>query len=240
MTRSQPAILEQTALVLKREGILPALVYSSGRNILCIENASDLHSMVDLGILPSEERSKIVEPVSKPTSVETYFRAMSLLNARRGQTLPQLVAACQSDLGVENPSSTVRGWLEGRTPQRVERYMILEKLQRKYQNEEDLIQIGGRIRARAAAEQFHPVAVVKMIVEYHGGVFATSRQTKLPESSIEEVLKAAVLPNRNDYAALLKSVGLELNSDFESGITPISAATVRAGLKKLTDILSAV
>jgi hypothetical protein len=236
VTRSQSSILEQTAIVLKREGILPALVYSAGRTILSIESARDLHSMVDLGILPAEQRSKIIEPGSRQPSVESYFRALTLLQSRREQTLPQLVATCKAELGLELPSSTVRGWVEGRTPQNVERYTALEELQKKYHNADELSEIGGRIRARAAAEQFHPVTVVRMIVEYYGGVLATSRQTGLQETDIEATAKARALPSRRDYSALLNSVGLEFSSEFESGATPPSAAAVRSSLKKTTDI----
>ncbi len=239
--RDNPRLLEDVAIMLKREGVNSRLRVSEvgGLTTLFLDASIELLAFHDLDVLRRPELAQRLEALCEQPSTRQLIAAADydsvMETARRLQRAGRISAVrviealiadnhpCQ-----EVPKRTIHNWINGEfEPPSVKRRRELESLERASFTTERREEIGHGILQRLP-EFPHPYVVVNAIAGFLGGARSLASLAQVNRDVVERALKREQLPDGQTYRAILGIVGLENNARIESGAHCPDVDTIRA------------
>lgn len=222
--RHNAGLLEEVALVLKREGIIARL--SSGViPSLHIESYQALEALRDRHLVNSDRligclTASLAEPPAAQTGrPEHYHAVMEMADrlSRRGRVSPDELRQHlrrSGDPAGELSLDTIRQWVRhGHVPVSVVRLKELENLEGRLFSGARLSEIGHAVCARAGS--LHPFVTIQAIAEFWGGVANLAARCGVPARILSDFTTRSRLPSRAEYRLVLGAVGLTLSGELE-------------------------
>jgi hypothetical protein len=239
--KNNPALLEEIAIVLKREGVLARV--SRGRlPSLSVESTHGLERVRDLELVTAERlRTPLKTALTtnpnwvtgRPEQYEAVMEVARRLSRRGTVKIEDIrrILRMEGKGAAELPVHTIRHWaLEGHVPVSVMRLRENEALEQKLFDGPRLLQIGLAIQARLDGYK-SPRRVTSAIAEYLGDFDALVRRSQLPKWIVNEIASGERLPNPAEYRFILSTVGLPLSGELKQEMTAPTAPDVEGWIK---------
>lgn len=234
-------LLEEVALILKREGIVGRISYNR-LSALHIESRRGLEGLRRAELISGAEaratlEAALAQPMrSKPSSVEEYYAVMAA--ARRVPGYPNIrpgdVRAILEREGspyVNVPRLQIRGWtVHQRIPLSIARAQHLGDIEERRLSPTLCNAIGEAILTRRG-DDLTPGSIVRAIAEFWGGPAGLSDRSRVPSPALTEIISRKRLPSRAEYRLILESVGLKLDGAIAEQSEPPHPWTVEQWLK---------
>lgn len=213
-------LLEDVALVLRREGIVGRISYHH----LCslhIESRRGLEGLRRAGLISDEETRATLDaalahtPRSNPSGEEAYAAVMAA--AKRAPGYPHIrpgdVRAILEREGspyATVPRLQIRNWVvHQRVPLSIARAEHLRAIEERRLPPHICASIGEAILARRG-DDLTPPSLVRAVAEFWGGPAGLGNRSGVPRSVLTEIVDGKRLPSRGEYRFILGTVGLKL------------------------------
>lgn len=239
--RHNPAILEEVAIVMKREGLL-GRVKRGQIPSLHVGSYHGLSLLRELNLVNAERIRKPLEETlaRKPemfTGQPEQYRAVMAVAERlerRGTAFPEEVRRIlelEGSPARELSLDVLRQWVRGgHVPASVVRLQELDALEHRLFPSARIAEIGAQVEARLGTDRT-PRRVVRSIAEFLGGAEALALATRIPQQVVEHLVNGIRLPTRAEYRFILETVGLSLGGELEQGLSPPEPRDIERWLK---------
>jgi len=223
--RHNPELLEDVAILLKREGVLARVSYGS-IPMLHIESRAGLEAL-QRGefitvrnvrarleeILSREPRSRVSSPAEYAAVMVAAKKVSSYPEIQPGQVRAILQREHSPYAGIS--ADLIRKWVvAGHVPSSVVRMEHLKEIEARRFPAERCAAVGAAIVARQGSN-LNPTALTRAIAEFWGGASALADRARMPAATIEAILAARRIPSRAEYRFILDTVGLALAGEIE-------------------------
>jgi len=238
-----PALMEELAVLLKREGVYPR-VRTQPFAVLLLDNTLDIEKFLSLEVMPIEKLRVGLEQICatrkrRMAGPAEYFETMRVASKLEGypdlsgQEIKQALGE-QGIVSTQLPI-TIERWLAGKVPASVVRLRALEELESGLMQEDRIAPVSAALRGRLAELHFNPIQVMRAVAEWLGSVEALSERSAIASEEIALISRGEKFPTQEQYAAVLKVAGLPFDAEIEQGYHPHGAASILALLEKRAD-----
>jgi len=244
--RDNPGLLEEVAVLLKREGIL-GRVSRGAIPALQIENRHALGALVEREIITTHRLGTPLRVITaKPAGHETgrpeeYAAVMAAAARIPGRPHPfpaDVLRTLKRDRSpfADLPVSMVDHWIKGHgTPASVDRLADLAALEKRIFTPSRRGEIGQAMLKRLGAT-LHPTRVVRAVSEFLGSTPALGSHLGVTEREAAALVAGSALPTQSQYRLLLDAVGLPLTPKLAAQSAPPRPETVIAWLKTRREV----
>ncbi|MGA1191375.1 MAG: hypothetical protein ACO3XO_03735 [Bdellovibrionota bacterium] len=233
-------LMKEIAVVFKREGIFPKVETGKMPGI-GIRDRVELEKLISKDLIPESPLRDSIEKYLEATknrrsyTPEQYHRVLHIAEslADRG---PVTVSAIQKVLtgspqSVEISSFAIMRWLDGKKPSSALRTAELEVVEQNLEERGVFREVALDIAQKARSVNYNVHGVVQMLSDFAGGDDALAKIAEIRVKDITDFSEGKRVPTPQQYKAILASVGLRLDDDFQLGMFPPSSRDIAEQLK---------
>jgi hypothetical protein len=233
-------LMKEIAVVFKREGIFPKVETGKMPGI-GIRDHVELEKLISKDLIPESPLRDSIEKHLEATkdrrsyTPEEYHRVLHIAEslADRG---PVTVSAIQKVLtgspqSAEISSFAITRWLDGKKPASVLRADELEVVEQNLEERGVFREAALDIAQKARSVNYNVHRVVQMLSDFAGGDDALAKIAEIRVNDITDFSEGKRVPTPQQYKAILASVGLTLDDDFQLGMFPPSYRDIAEQLK---------
>lgn len=233
-------LIKEIAIVFKREGIFPK-VETGKMPGLGLRDTVELEKLLSRDLIPESPLRDSIEKHLEATSnqrsytPEEYHRVLQIAEslADRG---PVTVAAIQgvlsrSQQGSEISSFAITRWLSGKKPASAIRAADLDEIELELEAKGVFREVALDVAEQARSTNYNVHHVVRLLSGFAGSDESLARIAEIPTSDVTDFAEGKRTPTPQQYKAILASVGLSLDEDFQLGMFPPSYPDIAEHLK---------
>ena len=233
-------LIKEIAIVFKREGIFPK-VETGKMPGLGLRDTVELEKLLSRDLIPDSPLRDSIEKHLEVTSnqrsytPEEYHRVLHIAEslADRG---PVTVAAIQGVLSRSQQSSEISSfaitrWLSGKKPASAIRAADLDAIELQLEAKGVFREVALDVAEQVRSTNYNVHHVVRLLSSFAGGDESLARIAEIPTSDVTDFVEGKRTPTPQQYKAILASVGLSLDDDFQLGMFPPSYRDIAEHLK---------
>lgn len=233
-------LMKEIAVVFKREGIFPKVETGKMPGI-GIRDHVELEKLISRDLIPESPLRDSIEQYleatknQRPYTPEEYHRVLHIAEtlADRG---PVTVSAIQKVLARSQESSAITScaitrWLDGKKPASAIRTAELEVVEQNLEERGVFHEAALDIAQKARSVNYNVHRVVQMLSNFAGGDESLAKIAEIRVKDITDFSEGKRAPTPQQYKAILASVGLTLDDDFQLGMFPPSYRDIAEQLK---------